>query len=166
MLDTNIYGQLAVDVEVDALREKYLHLKSVCFYGSSIVRKELRATAKSKKNVSGSNLRIFMLTLYDELVKNHNLSLDKNVEEVALKYHNAYRQMGGFASREEMLNDFTIIALASIHDLEVVASNDNASMFNNFAIAAYKLVNDTLNLRMPKFINYDDFKKLLLRGDV
>ncbi len=49
LLDTNIYGEIAIDPELEAIREKIMLREKGLFYGLDLVRKELRDTPPNKR---------------------------------------------------------------------------------------------------------------------
>mgnify|MGYP001606404004 FL=1 len=162
LLDTNIYGDMLLDKDLFILKDKHKEKKENVCYGFSVIRKELRATSK-EKSLGRKNLRIALLCLYDEFVGEHNLDVDDSkLTNTALKYYGIYRQLGGNLSKSELLNDFVIVACASHKEMDLVASNDDATMLSEISLKAYKLVNEILGLRNPQFIDYEDLKKLLL----
>jgi len=163
LLDTNIYGELVVDKDLFKLREKLGRKKQDIIYGFPLIRKELRATSKGKTYSEGKKLRVALLSLYDEFVGKHSLVVDESqLKETALKYHDMYQSLGGNKAKSELLNDFMIVACAAHKSMDLVVSNDDASMLSELSIRSYKLVNEILNLHNPKFIGYEELKKILL----
>ena len=65
--------------------------------------------------------------------------------------------MNGNVSPKEVTEDFTIVATASVHNLELIYSDDKATMLSKEAVDAYTLVNDLHNLPTPDFRSYDKF---------
>lgn len=167
LLDSCIYGELAVDKELDHLQEKFEQVEGIIVYGFSLIRKELRATSKEKRHF-GKNLRVAMLSLYDRFVKDKTLMVDEEkVSGIAQKYYDAYRQLGGGHGKAELWNDYLVVACASLKGMDIVASNDHATMLSENSLRAYALVNQALQLKNPKFIDYQHFKVFLLRnGDL
>jgi len=94
LLDTNIYGELVVDADINKLHDLLVSPKNVVIFGVKIIRLELRATPKKIK-VEGSNLRIDLLNLYDSLVKERTINLNKEIESLAQNYYSTYREFGG-----------------------------------------------------------------------
>jgi hypothetical protein len=161
LLDTNIYGEMLVDLELDKVKERISKNKSLLvLFGLIIIRKELRATSKKVK-VEGSNLRIDLLNLYDSITGRRTLEITEEMESLASNYFHAYQKFGGAKGHSEMFNDLLIVAGASIKNMDIVVSNDDASMKSEHAISAYELVNSISKLRIPKFISYEEFKGLL-----
>ena len=148
ILDTNIYGLIAVDEEREKIRDSAA--SSYIVYGSTVIRKELRKTKKGF--VDGINLRNVLLSLYHEITKSRELGINGKEAKISESYFSAYRQFGGIVSRSKMLNDFLIVASASLHNLDIVVSEDNATMLNEIALKSYSVVNSTLKLKTPRFI--------------
>ncbi len=162
LLDTNIYGELVVDPHISKFRDLLITSKGIVVFGSKIVRQELRATPKKIK-IEGSNLRIDLLSLYDFLVKERTVDLNKEIESLAQSYYATYRELGGSWGYKEMQNDLLIVATASIKQMDIVVSNDEATMQSEQALRTYTLVNSIKQIKNPLFINYEEFKKLLKR---
>lgn len=163
MLDTNIYENILKYLD-DAYLKKLVERKHLIIYGNAIIRKELREISVPKKvtiNKRLRSLRIVLLNLYDILTGNHTYEISQEMLSLAEKYFVAYRASGGIKSKKEILNDFIIVASATIHDIDIVVSEDNKTILAEEALAAYKLVN-TLDLkRTPKFIGFKEFTKEL-----
>ena|SRR3989344_8562648 len=162
LLDTNIYGELVVDADINKLHDSLVSPKNIVIFGVKIIRQELRATPKKIK-VDGSNLRIDMLNLYDFLVKERTINLNKEIESLAQSYYATYREFGGSWGFKEMQNDLLIVATAAIKQMDIVVSNDEATMQSEQALRTYNLVNAIRQLKNPQFIDYKEFKKLMLR---
>ena len=160
ILDTNIYGEIIINKDIELI--KSLTRNKLLVYGLSIVRKELKQTPKTIK-IDHENkkrkLQIILLELYDFLVKNRFLELSGFIEKLSSDYYIVYREIGGNLSKQEMQNDFLIVACASIYHIEVVYSGDNRTMLSKKAIEAYNIVNKINGLKNPEFKNYEVFKK-------
>ena len=158
--DTNFYGILAKDPErlqvVGSIKENRI----LVIYGFKIIRDELRDVPKKIK-IGGKNLRIDLLSLYDELIGKHNLELTGNIIKIADDYYKAYREFGGSKTKNEIISDFIIVSCASMDNLDVVVSNDERSMLTENAIRAYNLINSVVSKKTPKFISYEKFKNVL-----
>ena len=162
LLDANIYGELAVDPEVDKVVREYELCKAfVLVYGvNGIVRKELRATPKGEK-VGVKKLRISLLALYDAFTGKHELSITDEHRSLAGEYYKAYSQLGGSKPKHEMFNDFLLVACASAKGMDVVVSEDEKTLLTENAVKAYGLVNGLRKIRTPRFIGYWAFKSEL-----
>lgn len=131
--------------------------ESIDLYGFEIVRKELRATRRVIVNM---NLRMDLLRVYDDLVKK-TYEVTESMKKLAEEYYLSYTKLGGSHPRGKLINDFLIIACASLKDLNIVVSNDVRTMLSEFAINAYKKVNKTKGINLPSFINYEEFKNVI-----
>lgn len=160
LLDTNIYGEMVVDRALEKIREGIVNNNSLIIFGSNVVRSELRATPKKIK-VEGSNLRIDLLNLYDYIVCERVVNITQDAEELAQHYYETYRKLGGAKGKSELKNDFLIVASASFKSMDIVVSDDEASMKAEHSLQAYSLVNSVKKLSNPNFINYKKFKELL-----
>lgn len=164
--DTNIYGELVIDPDIDKIKRHFEESKEkLAIYGLKLVRDELRATPKPSK-VEGKNLRVALLSLYDYFVKDHELKFNmEELNKIANDYYKAYISLGGSKSKSLMINDFIIVACASKNNLDIVVSNDNITMLSENAIRAYNDVNKIIGLKAPEFIDYKDFKKIIMSDD-
>lgn len=160
ILDTNVYGLLAAENERLSLIEKIKARSKMIVYGFRVIRNELRGTPKSTK-IQNKSLRIDLLNLYDSLVEEHTLEFDKNIPKIADSYYKAYREFNGNRAKEDVINDFMIVAAASLNNLDIAISNDEKSMLSGQALRAYSLIGSVINIRTPKFMNYSHFKNML-----
>ncbi|MBS3169277.1 hypothetical protein J4210_02230 [Candidatus Woesearchaeota archaeon] len=158
LLDTNIYGEMIFDAEYNLLKENIA--KKVVVHGFKVVREELRDVPRSSR-ISGRNLRVALLHIYDEMVKKSYVD-DSTIKDLAEKYYIQYKKNGGNHSRDKMTADFSVVACATIHQIDIVVSEDNKTMLIETAIKAYNLINKSLQKRTPNFIGYLEFKRLLL----
>lgn len=160
LADTNIYGELVIDVQLGQIKDNLEKQSSVMIFGSPIVRTELRATPKKIK-VSGRNLRIDLLSLYDILTHNRVLPVTNETEKIADSYYEAYRKLGGAKGKKELWNDFLLVASASLKNMNIVVSEDEATMQAEYSLQAYALINSARKLASPQFINYKQLKELI-----
>jgi len=154
LLDTNIYGLIIVDPKRGEIHTIIHSNKELYLYGFEVVRKELRSTKRVAVNM---NLRMDLLRLYDDLVTK-SYELNSGMETLAEQYYELYKNLGGTFPKSEMMNDFLIIACASLKNLDIVVSNDTKTMFHELAIKAYTSVNKINRLKLPDFIGYEKFK--------
>ena len=136
ILDTNIYGLIVEDPERDIVRNGIENKKAVIVYNLSLIRKELRDTPRNIR-FEGENLRNYLLRIYFIL----------------------YKELGGYAAKTEIIKDFIIVACASLNSLDIVVSNDNRTMLSEKAIKSYNIANRIKKIRMPRFLDYEKFKK-------
>lgn len=158
LLDTNIYGLIVKDVDRNKVRDKIEKEKIMIVYGLPLIRKELRDTPKSIR-IGVTSLRSDLLSIYGDITKNHILKLNEKIERLADSYFTVYKELSGYASRNEIIKDFLIVACASINLLDIVVSNDNKTMISEKSIKSYKIVNQLKKIRIPRFLNYEEFKK-------
>ena len=157
-MDTNVYGELALEPALEKIRERITMSDSFVFYGIELIRKELRETPKSEK-FGGRNLRIILLSMYDDITREHALSITPEAVELAENFYKAYKEFGGLKSKSEISADFLIIATAVLHGLDVVVSNDEKTMLTENAVKAYKLIADVKKKRLPDMIVYEKFRR-------
>jgi|SRR3989344_1908985 len=157
MLDTNIFGLIVVRSDGEIIHSLVHRNPEIFIYGCSVIRKELRDTTRV---VPGINLRSDLLRAYDDLVKK-TYDIESDVVQLANRYYEAYKNLGGRTPQHKLMNDLLIIACASLKQLDIVVSNDERTMLSESMICAYKLVNKTLSVRIPQFISYEAFKNEL-----
>ena len=160
LLDTNIYGLLIVDPMRKSLKEKLIESNEYVVYGLSIIRKELRDTPRDILGPDGK-LRIFLLQMYDDITKLRSLETTRAMEDLAQAYYLAYREFGGLSAHQEIIKDFIIVACSSARSMDIIVSHDQRTMLSPAALKAYALVNKIKKLAVPRFINYENFKKEL-----
>jgi hypothetical protein len=162
LMDTNIYGKLAIETKSEFIVGKLLIQNKFIFYGiKDLIRKELRAIPKLTK-IDGKNFRIKTLSIYDVLIRNHEFSLDSEIAGLAKQYFETYKKLGGSFSKDEISNDFEIVACATLKNMDILVSDDNRTMFSSEAKCSYDIVNFILKLKTPQQINYRELIKLLI----
>lgn len=159
IFDTNIYGLLIKEEEFDVVRQKIVKDKDFIVYGFKPIRKELRDTPKHEK-LGKLKKRNLLLSLYDELTKGRYLKDSIQINRLALKFYNAYREFGGIRNwKDTNINvDFTIVACASFYKLDVVVSDDSKTLLSKPAIKSYKHITLKEGLWHPNFWKYSDLK--------
>ena len=164
ILDTNIYGFILKLDEPEKV-EELIAKSDIRIYGIGVIRKELRNAPKkstvydrSKKAVR--NLRNSLLALYNTVTKKE-YDVSQKMTSLAAEYYTVYMEVGGKCMWEDMENDFIIIACASIHELDIVVSEDNNTMLSEESLKAYRIVNSLRKYRTPEFISYENFRRLL-----
>lgn len=162
LLDTSVYGELIKDMNLVGVLASQVPNDFV-IYGTRIIRQELRAISKKAK-LGNESKRKLLLSVYDLFVRkeNHDLKVTDIIELVAQNYHTAYKKFGGAISYSGVLSDFTIVACASVHRLNIVVSHDKASMLSGSALRAYEAVNRKYQLELPEFVTFDKFKEGLI----
>ncbi len=167
LLDTNIYGEI-IDKKDEELVKAALNSsrKELLVYGCETVRKELRATGKKKmlpvKATGIKKLRIAPLLLYDFITASRSIQIDKKIEETAFDYLKVYKEITG-KSDEKLMNDFLIVASATLKGLDIVYSEDNKTMCSPNARKACAIVNALRDLKTPEFESYMKFIRDLKR---
>ena len=165
LLDTNIYGLIVEKKEEEEFRTLVTRAKMI-IYGCSVVRKELRDTPKNKRMLTEkgiSNLRIGLLNLYDALTHKHELLIDKKIQELAEKYLKRFSELTGQTAIDHLKVDFTLVACATLNNLDLIVSEDHKTLLSTEAIRTYHFINETEDLHLPSLFTYDDLKSLLKR---
>ncbi len=147
MFDTNIYELLLDEANANKVRN-LVHANSLIVYGCKLIRDELRDTPTYKR-IGGENLRIVLLQTYDSLVQARSYPIGIEIEALAKEYLNAYR---GGVSRSKILPDFTIIAAATIHRLDIVVSEDDRTMKSGPAKSVYEKINKEKIFQTQRFL--------------
>jgi rRNA-processing protein FCF1 len=158
LLDTNIYEFLYKKGLEDIL--KLVESGKLIIYGCKVIRDELREIPKSVKQDKKS-YRNSLLKIYDKLViEKHSYSLKRLNETLAEEYLTAYKSVKGGTSKRKIFPDFLIVAVATIHRLDIVISEDDKTMKSRLALKAYEKVNKEYNFTTPNFISLKEITKL------
>ena len=159
IFDTNVYGLLIKEKEIAILKEKIEKDKDFVIYGFQPIRKELRDTPKNER-LGRLKKRNILLGLYDELTKGRYLKDSIQINRLALKFYNAYREFGGIRGWKEtnIDVDFTIVACASFYRLDIVISDDQKTLLDKSALKAYKHICIKEGVWHPNFWKYSDLK--------
>jgi hypothetical protein len=90
---------------------------------------------------------------------------DNKVDRLARAYQEEAKSLGKekVKSWRENEQDFKIIALATLCDLDIVFSNDKRTMLAYFNQEACKIINLRKGLRTPTFYDYIALKKSFVR---
>jgi len=140
-----------------------LHDKQIFIvYGCNVIRRELRETPKKIRS-AGKNLRIDLLNTYDGLVR-ETYDITPEIQKLADQYYGLYREFGGSLALDDIKTDFLIVACASLHNLDIVVSDDKRTLLIENALKAYTHVNSIRELKNPTFIGYDILKKEIKRS--
>ena len=157
LFDTNIYGFMSENPNSKEFIKAIIDSK-IIVYGSIIIRNELRNIPK-EKIVAEKNLRNVALGFYDTLVvEKRNYPITSLIQKLAKEYENNYFDV---RSLEKLRNDFLIVATASVHDMDIVCSNDSKTMQADVCVQSYKISNKKFGLLLPRFIKFEEFTKLL-----
>ena len=155
IFDTNIYGLLLKEKDADKLKRKISEDKEFIVYGYRPIRNEIREIPKVTK--LSKKTRVLLLGLYDEITGKHFLEHSIKITNLARKYYDCYRKLGGIYGWDTSIRiDIMIVACASFHGLDVVYAADNKTLLGKHALKAYKHINLKENLRTPDFLNYEN----------
>lgn len=98
--------------------------------------------------------------MYDRITGGHYLRNSIQITQIAKKYFDHYRNLGGTYGWDTNIRvDFMIVACASFHGLDIVYSDDQRTMLGKTALKAYHHINIKESLRTPYFLNYEDLLK-------
>lgn len=155
IFDTNIYGLLLQEDDADKLERKITEDKEFVVYGYKPIRQEIREIPKMTK--LSRRARIALLSLYDRITGKHFLEHSIKVTELAKKYYNYYRNLGGIYGWDTSIRiDFMIVACASFNGLDIVYSADDKTLLSKHALKAYKHINLKDSFRTPNFFKYSE----------
>ncbi len=160
ILDTNIYGKIVDKEQVEEIEQLAEKRRDIVIYGFDVIRKELRNTPKDK-TIKKKKYRIILLSLYSRIIRERSFELTNPIKLLAEDYLRTYKALFGSVN-EKMRNDFLIVACASIHELDVVVSDDNNTMLSDYAKKTYNTVNSLRRHKMPNFIGYEEFRRSIL----
>jgi hypothetical protein len=164
IFDTNIYGNLLEEKDREDIERNIVQEKEFIVYSFKPIRNELRNVPKATK--LSRQARNLLLNMYDKITENHFLEHSIEITNLARKYCDYYKKLGGIHGWNTNIRvDFMIVACASFYKLDVIYSADNKTMVNKKAIKAYEHINMKVNLRPPYFLKYEDllrkFRNLL-----
>ncbi|MBI2579321.1 MAG: PIN domain-containing protein [Candidatus Aenigmarchaeota archaeon] len=159
ILDTNIYGRIIERNEENEIKELIEKRQDIVIYGFDIVRKELRNVSKTVR-YEKKLIRLMLLGLYDKIVRFHTYPVTSAIKQLAEDYYKIYKELGGKESEKEILNDFMIVACATLHELDIVASEDNRTMLNEISLQSYRIANKLKEYKTPEFVGYEKFRRL------
>jgi len=98
--------------------------------------------------------------MYDCITGGHYLKNSIELTNLAKKYFDHYRNLGGTYGWDTNIQiDFMIVACASFNGLDIVYSDDQRTMIGKTAMKAYQHINLNENLRTPYFLKYEDLLK-------
>ena len=100
------------------------------------------------------------MSVYDGITAGRYLEDALQIQRLALKFYNAYRQFGGIYNwdKSNIDIDFTIVACATFYKLDIVISDDSKTMLSRPALKAFKHISIKEALRQPFFWNYSDLQ--------
>ena len=73
------------------------------------------------------------------------------------------KKFGGSKGVQEIIDDFLIVAAATINRLDIVYSEDSKTMMSAESLKSYELVNSIKKLKTPNFKKYEEFKNEINR---
>lgn len=150
IIDSNIYGILLADKVYGAeLIEKIKADPNFLIHNFKLIRDELRGAPKT-------------LPVYDRLVANRVIKETKQVKDLANEYFRVYKENQGIQGQKKILNDFKIVACATILNCDIVVTEDQRTLLNPISVKAYRYVNFKNNKRMPTFYRYNELKRKYL----
>ncbi|MBI4177463.1 MAG: hypothetical protein HY516_03790 [Candidatus Aenigmarchaeota archaeon] len=158
LLDTNIYGIIALNAKPEETVEKMIK-SGISVIGFDLIRKELRHTPNDIK-LDKRSLRIKLLGLYDALTGGNDYKTTFIVTGVAEEYYQTMLNLGVKIPKFNIFNDLLIVACASVNEVDVVVSDDKRTMLSDELLTVYRIVNNIRKLRIPDFIGYDKFRRL------
>ncbi len=145
LFDTNIYGKIFEDPQGIELIRRITKDTGFIVHNFRLIHNELRKAPK-------------IIPLYNELVAKRVIDESKQVVSLAQAYFQSYKLYEGRQGLTHIINDFKIVACASILGCDIIFSNDEKTMKNPIARKAYALVNLKHGLRTPIFYTYSDLK--------
>lgn len=157
LFDTNIYGRFFEDKDGIELAENIQSKRPFVIHDYKPIRNELRGISPNEK-IKSKSFRIAILDLYDKLVSGNTIGDEKAIILLAEEYYGEYAKLNGRISKEKLFTDFKIVACASLHNMDVVYSEDEKSLRCKEAIQSYDIVNLRKKLRTPSFIGYTTLK--------
>lgn len=155
LFDTNIYGKLLEEPDAEEIERRIKEEKDFVVYNFPLIRMEIRNIPKVTK--ASRKARILLLEMYDKITDRHYLKNSIEIANLAKKYFDHYRNLGGtYGWGTNIRIDFTIVACASFYGLDIVYSDDQRTMLGKTATKAYQHININENLRTPNFLKYKD----------
>ena len=160
LFDTNIYGKIVDDARTDKVMEKIglSHFRVLDF---SLIRQELRQTGKQTTLRRKKKLRPVLLTTYDQIVSGETIAVSKDIIRLADDYYARYKRLGGSVGKKRVLNDFRILACATLRRCEIVVSDDSHLMRGSKLLKACRAVNLQRGLRTAGLIGYRELKQIV-----
>ncbi len=160
ILDTNIYGFLIKEKNIDDLNKKLKENKDLKIFGYKVIKEELRDVPKKQK-LGDHKLRTLLINLYSDLIK-EQYGRSTEIKKLAEEYYKEFKRLGGKRAFGDLKNDFEIVACASIHDLDIIISDDEKTLKGRIALRCYENINLKNHLKVPNFYGYEDLKKKII----
>ena len=154
LCDTCIYGIMINDNEVNTMIEKIQSSGRFKINGFDVIKRELRREGRDKSRLTG---------LYDQLMNAKDYPEYQKITRLAEEYYREFKNFGGTSPKQKIINDFKIIACASLYYMNVVVSEDEKTMLGLLSKKAYDRVNAAKKIKTPEFWKYPRFKKEILK---
>ena len=155
LCDTCIYGIMINDPKTEEIAEKIRSSGKLKICGFDLIRKELRASSLKKHALTGA---------YSRLMNGKEYPENEKITDLAEEYYREVQESpGGTSPKRKIINDFKIIACATLYYMNVVVSEDAKTMMGPMSKKAYDNVNAGKKLRTPGFWMYSKFRETALR---
>jgi hypothetical protein len=150
IIDSSTFGKIIKDRQWESLVRSIIQDRNFIVFNFRIIREELRKAPKQ------------VLRIYDQIVSTNMINETKEMTNLANEYYVEYKKNGGGKGKKNIINDFKIVACASIKNCDLLFSEDEGSLKCKNALSAYRLVNLKRNYRTPTFYNLLELKKRYL----
>ena len=151
IIDSSTYGNIIKDKESwEVVVNGIINDPNFIVLNFKIIRDELRKAPSQA------------LKIYDQIVSNKLIPDSKQISNLAEEYYKEYKNNKGGQGKKNIINDFKIVACASIKNCNLLVSDDERTLKCSNAIKAYNFINLRHNFRTPTFYAYSDLKKLYL----
>ena len=148
IIDSCTYGNIIKDSKYgEKVVEKIIKDKTFNVCNFRVIRNELKKAPKQ------------VLEIYDWIVSKKTIIASKKIVDLAEEYYKVYKRNKGGQGKSKILNDFMIVACASIKSCDLVFSDDGKTLKSKNSLKAYKDVNLKEGYRTPTFYSYKDLKK-------
>lgn len=158
IFDTNVWCHLLKE-RITKIKKLLAGSSKIEVYRYSKIEDELKAIPKHAKLGKFSKRKV-VIELYNFVTKGNYLRHSLEINKLAKKYYNYYKQHGGGHDwrTTNISVDFSIVACASKWKMDVVYSEDKNSLASKIALKAYKHVNIKEGHRTPNFLKLNDLK--------
>lgn len=150
IIDSCTYGKIVKDRDWEFLVEKIIKDKKFIVFNFRVIRDELRKAPKP------------ILRIYDQIVSTNMIQENKQISNLADEYYKQYKINGGGKGKKKIINDFKIVACASIKNCDLLFSDDDSTLKCKNALESYRIINLKKNYRTPTFYSITDLKKRYL----
>jgi hypothetical protein len=150
IIDSCTYGKIVKNRDWELLVENIINDKKFIVFNFEIIRKELRKAPKQ------------VLTIYDQIVSTNKIFDNNKITNLAKEYYINYKNLGGGVGKNKIINDFKIVACASIKNCDLLFSDDRNTLKCKNALESYRIINLKKGYRTPTFYDINDLKKIYL----